>query len=201
DLFNYLTGYSKQKSYRKLLVSPVNSRDRFVQLIQREISHAESGKSTRIVAKMNALIDAKMIANLYLASQAGVKIDLIVRGMCCLLPGIPDVSENIKVVSVIGRFLEHSRIFYFQNGGDEEIYIGSADWMTRNLDRRVEAITPVEDEEIAKELQEILGILLADNRQAWDLQSDGSYIQRHPNDDNIEQSAQKVLMDLALQSN
>ena len=200
DLFNYLTGYSQQKSYRKLLISPVNSRDKFVQLIQREISHAESGKSSRIVAKMNALIDAKMIANLYLASQAGVKIDLIVRGMCCLLPGIPDVSENIKVVSVIGRFLEHSRIFYFQNGGEEEIYIGSADWMTRNLDRRVEAITPVEDEEIAKELQEILGILLADNRQAWDLQSDGSYIQRHPNDDTIEQMAQKVLMDLALQS-
>lgn len=197
DLFNYLTGYSQQRAYRKLIVSPVNVRDSFERLIQQEIESARSGGSGRIVAKMNALVDPKTIANLYLASQAGVSIDLIVRGMCCLRPGVPGVSENIRVISIIGRFLEHSRIYYFHNGGDEKIFIGSADWMTRNLDRRVEVITPIDDPELSKDLQEILGIMLADTRQAWDMQPDGSYIQRRPQTIHQEQGAQQVLMEMA----
>ena len=198
DLFNFLTGYSRQRSYRKLLVAPVNLRDRMTAMIYREIEHCRNGGSGRIVAKMNSLVDPKIITNLYQASQAGVKIDLIIRGICCLRPGIEGVSENIQVISIIGRFLEHSRIFYFNNGGKEEVYIGSADWMRRNLDRRVEAITPIEDLENVKDLQEILGIMLADNRQAWELQMDGSYIQRQPESDEREQSSQNILMEMAL---
>ncbi len=198
DLFNYLTGYSLQRSYRKLIVSPVNSRESFEKLIQQEIDHCKAGKTGRIVAKMNALVDPNTIANLYRASQAGVSIDLIIRGMCCLRSGVPGVSENIRVISIIGRFLEHSRIYYFHNSGDTKIFIGSADWMTRNLDRRVEVITPIEDREISNDLQEILGIMLADNRQAWDMQSDGSYIQRRPQFGSEDQSTQQILMDMAV---
>jgi polyphosphate kinase len=197
DLFNYLTGYSRQRSYRKLLIAPVNLRDRFQALIHREMENCRQGGTGRIVAKMNSLVDPKIIATLYEASRAGVQIDLIVRGMCCLRPGIPGISENIRVISVVGRFLEHSRIYYFHNQGKEEVYIGSADWMPRNLDRRVEAIVPVEDPEIVKDLQEILAVMLADNRQAWELQLDGSYIQRHPADGTKEQCAQKILMEMA----
>jgi polyphosphate kinase len=197
DLFNFLTGYSRQRAYRKLLVAPVNLRDRMVAMIRREIEHCCSGATGRIVAKMNALVDPKIITALYEASQAGVQIDLIVRGICCLRPGVKGVSENIRVVSVVGRFLEHSRIYYFHNQGKEEVYIGSADWMPRNLDRRVEAIVPVEDPEIIKDLQEILGVMLADNRQAWELQPDGRYIQRHPADEAKEQCAQKILMEMS----
>jgi polyphosphate kinase len=178
DLFNYLTGYSRQTAYRKLLISPVNAREQFGKMIAQEITNAQAGSTGRIVAKMNSLVDPSTIASLYQASQAGVKIDLIVRGMCCLRPGIPGLSDNIRVISIIGRFLEHSRIYYFFNGGNERVLIGSADWMTRNLDRRVEALVPIEDPEIARDLHEILGIMLADNRQAWELQSNGSYIQR-----------------------
>ena len=197
DLFNFLTGYSRQKSYRKLLISPVTLRDRLTEMIQREIEHCRQGKTGRIIAKMNSLVDAKIIANLYEASQVGVQIDLIVRGICCLRPGVKGVSENIKVISIVGQLLEHSRIFYFQNGGKEEVYFGSADWMPRNLDRRVEAVTPVEDPGISEDLQEIIGIMLADNRQAWELQSDGSYIQRQPGEKGRSQSAQKILMEMA----
>ena len=200
DLFNFLTGYSRQKSYRKLLVAPVNMRERMVSMINREAEHCRNGGSGRIVAKMNSLVDPQIIATLYKASQAGVNIDLVIRGICCLKPGIKGVSDNINVISIVGRFLEHSRIFYFHNGGEEEIYIGSADWMTRNLSRRVEAITPVEDPKIAQQLQEILGVMLADNRQGWELQSDGSYIQRQPQSKEYEQSSQKTFMAMALQS-
>lgn len=200
DLFNFLTGYSRQKSYRDLLVAPVNMRDRFLALIQREIENVHNGFSGRIVAKMNSLVDPQIIATLYEASRAGVQIDLIIRGVCCLRPGLKDISDNIRIISIVGRFLEHSRIFYFYNNTQEEIYIGSADWMRRNLDRRVEVITPIKDPDIAKDLQEILGILLADNRQAWDLQSDGSYIQRHPCDDSPEANSQKTLMNMSLRS-
>jgi polyphosphate kinase len=200
DLYNYLTGYSRQKSYRQLLVAPVNMRDRFLGLIQREIENAQNGASGRIVAKMNSLVDPQIIASLYEASCVGVQIDLIVRGVCCLRPGIKDVSENIRVISIIGRFLEHSRIFYFYNKGQEEIFIGSADWMPRNLDRRVEAIVPILDTDIAKDLQEVLGIMLADNRQAWELQPDGSYIQRRPGQDCPESNSQQVLMAMSLGS-
>jgi polyphosphate kinase len=200
DLFNYLTGYSRQRSYRKLLVAPVNLRDRFQALIVREAEHCRQGGIGRIVAKMNSLVDPKIIALLYEASQAGVQIDLVVRGICCLRPGVPGVSENIRVISVIGRFLEHSRIYYFHNQGQEEVYIGSGDWMPRNLDRRIEAIVPVEDPTLVKDLQEILAIMLADNRQAWELQPNGSYLQRHPEEGTQEQSAQKILMEMAKES-
>ncbi len=199
DLFNYLTGYSRQRAYRKLLISPVNMRDKMTGLIRREIEHSKKGRSGRIIAKMNSLVDPQMITTLYEASQAGVQIDLIIRGICCLRPGLPQVSENIRVVSIIGRYLEHSRIFYFQNDGSDEVYIGSADWMTRNLDRRVEAVTPIEDPELAKDLQEILGILMSDNRQAWELQPDGSYLQRMPGDE-PERNAQDILMEMAVSS-
>jgi polyphosphate kinase len=198
DLFNYLTGYSRQRSYRKLLVAPVNLRDRFYALIRREIEHCRKGFSGRIVAKMNALVDPQIIATLYEASQSGVQIDLIVRGMCCLRPGLKGLSENIRVISIVGRYLEHSRIYYFHNQGKEEVYIGSADWMTRNLDRRVEAVVPVEDPDLIKDLQEILAVMLADNRQAWDLQPDGQYIQRQPADNGKEQCAQTILMEMAI---
>jgi polyphosphate kinase len=198
DVFNFLTGYSRQKSYREILVAPVNMRDRFLELINREIKNAQNGLSGRIVAKMNSLVDPEIITKLYTASQAGVKIDLIIRGICCLRPGLKDISENIRVMSIIGRFLEHSRIFYFYNNNQEEVYIGSADWMRRNLDRRVEVITPIRDPDIAKDLQEVLGIMLADNRHAWDLQPDGSYIQRKPSDDAPEVNSQVTLMSMAL---
>jgi polyphosphate kinase len=199
DLFNFLTGYSRQNAYRKILVAPLTLRDRMEALIRREIDHAKEGRSGKIVAKMNSLVDAKIIKLLYQASQAGVSIDLIIRGICCLRPGIAGVSDNIRVISVIGRFLEHSRIFYFHNNGQPEYYIGSADWMTRNLDRRVEAVTPVEEPALAAELQGILATLLADNRQAWDMASDGSFNQRHPGSGEAEQGTHVMLMRHALQ--
>lgn len=200
DLFNFLTGYSRQRAYRKLLVAPVNMREHIVALIDREIDNANNGHHSRIVAKMNALVDPKMIKKLYQASQAGVQIDLIVRGICCLCPQVPGVSENIRVLSIIGRYLEHSRIFYFHNKGQQEVFIGSADWMPRNLNRRVEAVTPVEDPDLVKDLEEILGIMLSDNRQAWELQPDGNYVQRSPVKENAgESSSQNILMDMAAQ--
>ena len=200
DVFNFLTGYSRQKSYREIMVAPVNMRDRFLELIKREIDNVQNGFSGRIVAKMNALVDPQIISALYGASRAGVQIDLIIRGICCLRPGLPNLSDNIRVISIIGRFLEHSRIYYFYNHNQEEIYIGSADWMRRNLDRRVEVITPIKDQEIAKDLQEILGIMLADNRHAWELQPDGNYTQRCPGDNCPEANSQKTIMSMALRS-
>lgn len=202
DLFNFLTGYSRQQSYRKLLVAPVSLRQRMTELIQREAEHARAGGTGRIVAKMNSLTDAQIIAKLYEAAQAGVQIDLIIRGMCCLRPGVKGLSETVRVISIIGRFLEHSRIFYFHNQGQEEIYIGSADWMSRNLDRRVEAVVPIDDPAISKDLQEILGIMLADQRQAWELQSDGTYVQRQPKStdpDHPVAGSQAVFMQMAIQ--
>ncbi len=197
DLFNYLTGYSKQKAFRKLLVAPVTMRDRMISMIEREAEHCRNGGTGRIVAKMNSLVDVPVIEALYSASMAGVKIDLIIRGICCLRPQVEDLSENINVISIIGQFLEHSRIFYFHNNGEEEVYIGSADWMTRNLSRRVEAVTPIEDEKLMKQLEEILGIMLSDNRQAWELQADGTYIQRQAPEGQKEQSTHKILMSMA----
>lgn len=198
DLFNFLTGFSRQERYRKLLVAPVNLRGHITKLIHQEIEQANQGNSAHIIAKMNSLVDPDIISTLYIASQAGVKVDLIVRGICCLRPGIPGISENIHVISIVGRFLEHSRIFYFQNGGNESFLVGSADWMPRNLDRRVEAVVPVEDPNIKEELREILNIALADNRQAWDMQPDGSYCQRRPKRGQPSLSSQKVLMERAL---
>lgn len=181
DLFNSLTGYSRQRLYRKLLVAPANMRERFVELIEREADHARAGRPSRIIGKMNALVDADLIEALYAASRAGVDIDLVCRGICCLRPGVPDVSDRIKVVSIVGRFLEHSRIWYFANGGSEEYYLGSADWMPRNFDRRVEAVAPVEDMTLHRRLRTLLDRCLEDNRQAWDLDADGRWTQRTPN--------------------
>ncbi len=194
DLFNYLTGYSRQRDYRKLLVAPVNMREKFLQLIDREIEHQKQGYPSYIIAKMNSLVDTEIINALYEASHVGVNVDLIIRGMCCLRPKVKGLSDRIRVISVIGRFLEHSRIFYFSNGGAEQVYIGSADWMPRNLDARVEVITPVESPSLVKELKQILEIVLADNRQAWDLKPDGTYIQRVPKDGEPEMSSQKHFM-------
>ncbi len=180
DLFNLLTGYSRQRLYRKLLVAPANMRLRFMELIARETENARVGKPAKIVAKMNALVDTDIIDALYRAGQAGVEIDLIIRGICCLRPGIPGTSDHVRVISVIGRFLEHSRIWYFHNDGAGEYYIGSADWMPRNLDRRVEVIVPVEEPGHHARLKRVLDVCLADNRQAWELRPDGSYVQRTP---------------------
>ena len=176
DLFNFLTGYSFQTDYRKLLIAPINLRERMLELIDRETAHQQNGKDARIIVKINSLTDDKIVRALYRASQAGVKIDLIVRGICVLRPGIIGLSENIRVISVVGRFLEHSRVFYFANGGKEEIYIGSADWMHRNLDRRVEAVVPIKNKKLAKYIkEEVLGAYLQDNVNARILNSEGEY--------------------------
>jgi polyphosphate kinase len=176
DLFNFLTGFSRQKEYKKLLVSPVALRDKTIALIGREAEHARAGRPARIVVKINRLADTRVIAALYEASQAGVPIDLIVRGICMLKPGVEGLSETIRVRSIVGRFLEHSRAYYFENGGDEELYTGSADWMPRNFDRRVETIAPVRDERLKKYLKEVLlGAYLRDNVKARVLGPDGRY--------------------------
>jgi polyphosphate kinase len=176
ELFNYLTGCSRQTEYRKLLVAPVNLRERMTALIDREISHSKAGKPASIVVKINRLADEQMIEKLYEASQAGVKIDLIVRGICMLRPGVEGLSENITVRNIIGRFLEHSRVFYFRNGGDEEFYIGSADWMSRNLKHRIEVLVPIAGLALKHYLKsELLDAYLRDNVKARELQPDGSY--------------------------
>jgi len=178
DLFNFLTGFSMQKDYTRLMVAPVNLRKRMLTLIERETEQALNGQPAHIMAKVNRLTDLTIIEALYRASQAGVKIDLIVRGACMIRPGVPGLSQTIHVRSVVGRFLEHSRIFYFLNGGDEEIYIGSADWMTRNLDRRVEVVVPVLDVQIKKYLKDtLLSAYLRDNVKARVMNSDGVYEQ------------------------
>jgi polyphosphate kinase len=180
DLFNSLTGISRQRLYRKLLVAPANMKERFLELIDRECQHARAGRRARIVGKMNALVDPDVVDALYRASQAGVEIDLIVRGICCIRPGVAGVSDRIRVMSIIGRFLEHSRVWHFLNGGQDELYIGSADWMPRNFLRRVEAVVPVETPALQDRLRSLLAACLEDNRQAWDLGADGRWIQRRP---------------------
>ena len=180
DLFNFLTGYSRQTEYRKLLVAPVNMRRHFLEMLDAEIEHALAGREARVIAKMNGLEDPKLVRKLYEASQAGVKIDLLVRGICRLRPGLPGISDNIQVISVIGRFLEHSRIFYFLNDGEPRYFIGSADWMERNLSERVEAITPVEDPRLQEQIDVVLNASLNDRRLAWEMLPDGRYRQRRP---------------------
>jgi polyphosphate kinase len=170
-----LSGYSEPLSWNELAVAPIWLRSKFVKLIRRETEFAKSGKPARIVAKMNSLCDEDIIAELYAASAAGVQIDLIVRGICCLKVGIPGVSENIRVRSIVGNFLEHSRIFWFFNDGEEEVYMGSADWMPRNLDRRVEILFPVMDDELKDKVKHILEVELADNTKAHILKPSGEY--------------------------
>jgi len=176
DLFNYLTGYSAKAEYRKLFVAAINLRQQLERLIKREIEHQRQGQHGHLILKMNALVDKRMIRLLYEASQAGVKVDLLVRGICCLRPGIKGVSDNIRVISIVGRFLEHSRIYYFKNAGKEEIYMGSADLMPRNLNRRVEVIFPVRESNLIRHLRDdVLATYLADVAKARYMQPDGSY--------------------------
>ncbi len=201
NLFHYLTGRSTKKDYRKLLVAPVTMKDHFLKKIAREAAHAKKGLPARIIAKVNSLEDRDITHALYEASQAGVKIDLIIRGFCCLRPGVKDLSENVKVVSVIGRFLEHSRIYYFQNGEKDEekgeFLIGSADWMQRNLAARVEAVTPIEEPAHKERLFEFLNILIDDHRQGWDMHGDGSYTRRKVKNAKKEIGTHAILMQKA----
>ena len=196
ELFNGLTGYSKQQDYRQLLVAPVSLRRRIEDMIRREMNHARSGKPAAIKAKMNALVDPAIIGLLYEAAQAGVQIDLVVRGMCSLRPGVAGVSESIRVISVIGRFLEHSRLFWFANDGAAELYLGSADWMERNLDRRVEAVVPVQDPQLCIRLEWLLQLYLDDNSSAWEMASDGTYRRAEPMGGCDERRSQDELMEL-----
>jgi polyphosphate kinase len=176
DLFNYLTGYSAKKDFRKLIVAPINMRSRITQMIEREITHQTKDGNGHLIFKVNHLVDKNIIQTLYRASQAGVKIDLFVRGMCALRPGIEGVSENIRVLSVVGRFLEHSRVYYFENKGKPEIYLGSADLMPRNLNGRVEVLFPVQDPKLVQYLREgVLDLYLSDNVKARRMGPDGVY--------------------------
>jgi polyphosphate kinase len=174
-VFNMLSGYSEPLTWNKLVLAPHWLRDRFVNLIQRETKHAREGRKGRIIAKVNSLSDKGIIAALYEASAAGVEIDLVVRGICCLKTGVPGISEHIHVRSIVGEFLEHSRIYYFYNDGIEEVYCASADWMPRNLDRRVEIMFPVENPELVTRIKGILQTELDDNVKANVLQPDGTY--------------------------
>ena len=201
ELFHYLTGRSLKRDYQKLLIAPVNMQSRFLDMIEREVEHRRAGRPARIIAKMNALEEKKVCRALYHASQAGVPVDLIVRGFCTLRPGVPGLSENVRVISVIGRFLEHSRIYYFRNGAgqeaDGEFYVGSADWMYRNLLARVEAVVPIQRRPHRERLLEVLCLLLNDQRQAWDMKPDGSYVQRRPADPDNQPGTHAALMALA----
>jgi len=176
DLFNVLTGLSRQRTFRRLLVAPHNLRQGFIDLVEREIAHAAAGRPAHIVLKLNAIVDVPVIEVLYRAASAGVEMDLIVRGACSLQPGLPGISERVRVRSIVGEFLEHSRIWGFANGGDREWYIGSADLMDRNLDRRVEAVVPVEDSEARTRISEIIDLMLADDRRSWQLQPDARWV-------------------------
>jgi polyphosphate kinase len=199
-LFNFFTGHSLHTDYRKTLVAPTNMRAGFTGLIRREARNARRGADARIVAKMNSLEDPEIVRELYEASMAGVEIDLIVRGICRLRPGLAGISDTVRVHSVVGRFLEHSRIFYFENDGDPEFYIGSADWMTRNLDRRVEAVAPVEDPALRDELRTILEVMLEDNRRRWVMDHDGTYEQIRPDEGEPVRSTHQRLMHRARES-
>jgi polyphosphate kinase len=196
-VFNALTGATAYADYERLLVAPTTMRPRFVELIRREAEHCRAGRPAGIVAKMNQLQDSEIITELYHASQAGVPITLIVRGLSCIRPGVPGLSDTIRLFSVVGRFLEHSRIYSFLNGGASETFIGSADWMRRNLDRRVETIAPVLDADVRRELDEILDVYLEDNASAWDCDGDGRYVRRRPAEGEETREVQKRLIERA----
>ncbi|MGD2077565.1 MAG: polyphosphate kinase 1, partial [Chloroflexota bacterium] len=194
NLFHYLTGYAPDQPYKKVLVAPRDMRKAFNHLIRQEINYQKEFGSGRIIAKMNALDDPGMVRRLYVASQAGVQIDLIIRGHCRLRPHLPGYSENIRVISILGRFLEHDRIFYFQNNGEPKLYIGSADWRGRNLKERVELIAPIENPELRQRCIQILDDALLDNRLAWDLVADGDYRLRYPPENGEEFNFHEMLM-------
>ncbi len=194
-LFNYLTGYSREEEFRKLLVAPINMRKRLLQLIEREVVHQQAGREGQVVFKINALVDREMILALTRAAQAGVRVELLVRGICCLRPGLPGVSDRITVRSIVGRFLEHSRIFWFRNGGNEEVYLGSADLMPRNLDRRVEVLFPVRDRALAVHLRaEVLETYLRDNLRTRRMRSDGGYERLAPREGDQPLDSQAALL-------
>ena len=195
DLFNVLTGFAAPAGYRKLVVAPVGMLDRIVSLIRREADHARAGRPARILAKMNAINHPAVIAALYEASRAGVAIDLIVRGICALRPGLPGVSERIRVISIVGRFLEHSRAWYFHNDGDPDVFISSADWMPRNLDRRIESAVPLGSPEHREQVRLLLESMWEDNRQAWELSADGSWRQRSSADSQPERATHPALIE------
>jgi len=196
EFFNFLTlGYTPVRNYKKLLPSPRFLKKTLVENIKREIEHQSKGNQGLIQLKSNALTDMEVITALYQASQAGVKVELIIRDSCLLRPGIPGLSDNIRVISIVGRFLEHARIYYFRNNGQEEYYIGSADLMRRNLDRRVEVLAPIESPSLQAQLREILNLQLADRRGAWEMQADGSYVQRRPEAKEEKRSAQELLIE------
>jgi polyphosphate kinase len=178
--FNTITGYSQPVQYRKIEAAPIGLRKKLISLIEAETERAKQGQKARIMAKMNSLVDVRIIKALYAASKAGVKVRLNVRGICCLRPGVKDLSENIRVVSIVDRFLEHARIFYFRNDGDEQVFIASADWMPRNLDKRIELMVPVEDAASRQRLVGILETHLAENVNGWQLRSDGRYDRLSP---------------------
>ena len=193
--FNLLSGYSDPPIWDSFIVAPINLRERCLQLIDREIEFARNGEAAHMIAKMNSLLDKEIIDKLYEASQAGVKIELIVRGICVLIPGIPGVSDNITVRSIVGRFLEHSRIFWFRNGGREEIYIGSADWMPRNLNDRVELMIPISDDSLKQRIKEMILLQLADNQKAYLMQSNGTWIKNVATEDHV--CAQEIFQQIA----
>ncbi|MBX9572972.1 MAG: polyphosphate kinase 1 [Candidatus Obscuribacterales bacterium] len=202
DLFNYLTGYSAKTDYRKLAVAPINLRQRIEALIKREIRHQQHGERGHLIFKMNALVDQEMIELLYEASRAGVQVDLLVRGICCMRPGIPGVSENVRVVSIVGRFLEHSRIYYFRNGGKEEILMGSADLMPRNLNGRVEVLFPLEEQRLIRTVRDdILTMYLSDRVKAREMKPDGSYVRMLPKPSEKRLNAQSEFIARRLSSN
>ena len=196
EVFNSLTGYSNKRSYHALLVAPVGLRQGLRAMVEREMEHAKAGRPARLIVKNNSVADQGMIKILYRASQAGVTIDMIVRGVCCLRPGVPGISDHITVRSIVGQFLEHSRIYYFENGGQPEVYIGSADLMERNLDRRVEVLCPVTDPGLKQTLRDgILEVLLRDTDRAWTLQTDGGYVRATPAEGVPPLNSQRFLID------
>ena len=195
DLFNYLTGYSEQEEYQELLVAPLTLRERIMRSIEEQTEKAKNGEGATITCKTNSLTDPRIIELLYEASQAGVKIDLIVRSICCLRPGVEGVSENIRVVSLVGRFLEHARIFAFSDGDDETIYLGSADLMQRNLDRRVETAFPLREKHHRERVRRLLDLQLADNANGWELGPDGTFERLHPKDGEELVDSQRILLE------
>jgi polyphosphate kinase len=202
EVFNLLTGYSEQTNYEKLFVSPLNTRDKFLKLIQTEIDNVKAGREGKIIFKLNSLVDPDIIAALYEASSYGIKIDLIIRGICCLVPQVPGLSENIKVKSIVGRFLEHSRIYYFYNNGDEKIYLSSADIMPRNLDRRVETTFPIENKKLKTFLKKnILDVAMEDTEKSRILLPTGKYVFNRPVVHQKKVNLQEWLMKEAVASN
>jgi polyphosphate kinase len=196
--FNAVTGYSQPQQYRRIDAAPIGLRKRLLSMIDAETQRKRQGQRGYIAAKLNALVDPEIIESLYRASQAGVTVRLNVRGVCCLRPGVPGLSDNISVISVVDRFLEHARIMYFYHGGDERMFISSADWMPRNLDRRVELLVPIDDFACRKKLMEILDSYFRDNQNAWVLQPDGTYQRLSPDEGDSPVRSQELLYKMAV---